>query len=357
MKIAVDGYELHKSFTGVGRYLANLLNALVKVDRENRYILYLREPPGQQIGDLNLSTKIISFGGSHTRWQNTVFIRALKKENPDLLFSPDHSIPLLYRGPAMMTIHDPSWKTQRKDYSFKERLVRDYKTRISVRKVCRIFTVSRFTRQETLRHYSPSPEKVVAIHSGVEGHFHPAGRQEEDIFRRKYNLIGSRVIGFLGSMFNRRHIGPILEAFSGIRGGGVKLFLVGRNQFHPDNSILNQPGVIWRERIPEKELNAFYSSLDLFLYISDYEGFGFPPMEALMCKTPSLLLKGSSLEEIYNGMAFFVDRPDPPVIRRKIEDILASPSTMPDLFTRRWEEKRRYFRWERAAKEYLGYFP
>jgi len=356
MKIAVDGYELHQRFTGVGRYLHHLLQALLKVDPEHDYTLFLREEPSFPLPPGNLKTVIIPFRHSHTRWQNTALIRALHREKFDLFFSPDHSIPLRYRGPSVMTIHDPSWKSQKGDYSIKERLIRDLKTRLSLRHVHRVFTVSRFSRREILTYYPLPAKRVVAIHSGVEDGFRRASPAQISSFRRKYGIERKRVIGFLGSMFRRRHIDCLLSAFNRIDHSGLRLFLVGENQFHRDSSVFNRPGVIRRERLEEGELNAFYSSLDLLVYISSYEGFGFPPMEALLCQTPSLLLKSSSLQEIYPGLAYFIDRPDPAIIHRKIEKILASSSSMPDSFRQNWEKKRPYFRWERAAREYLEYF-
>ena len=133
MRIAIDGFELDGNFTGVGRYLKNLLSALLKIDDKNSYELIKRDPEDEFVKD-NLKIKSIPFSGSHSKWQNSSLSGYLKKERPDIFFSPNHSIPLLYNGRSMMTIHDVSWKGVPKDFSIKERFSRNIKTGISLKK-------------------------------------------------------------------------------------------------------------------------------------------------------------------------------------------------------------------------------
>ena len=134
MRIAVDGFEWNRSFTGVGRYLYNLLQAMLQIDKENHYTLFLREEHARELSADNLTIRVLPTSKSHTRWQNSDLIRALNQGHFDLFFSPNHSIPLRYNGRSFLTLHDVSWRTMRRDYSWKERRVRDLKSRISFKK-------------------------------------------------------------------------------------------------------------------------------------------------------------------------------------------------------------------------------
>jgi glycosyltransferase involved in cell wall biosynthesis len=137
-------------------------------------------------------------------------------------------------------------------------------------------------------------------------------------------------------------------------GSVLALFLGGDNHSLLPGLLNGDPrNVIWRQRLPEDEINAFYSSLSLFLYISAYEGFGLPPMEALNCGTPSLLLRRSSLAEIYDDLALFIDRPDPALIARAICGFLRQEEETRRQLLKNWENRKPYFSWKRAAEEHL----
>jgi len=105
--------------------------------------------------------------------------------------------------------------------------------------------------------------------------------------------------------------------------------------------------------LEDSEINAFYSSLNLFAYISEYEGFGFPPLEALKCGTPSLLLESSSLKEIYQDIAIFIDNPKKETIKNSILNYFRNEDENKKSILNKFKEKENYFKWERAAREYL----
>ncbi len=358
MKIAIDGYELHKSFTGVGRYLQNLLDAILKIDTDNKYTIFLKENSDLLTKYKNLDIKILESDKSHTRWQNTDLIKALNSENFDLFFSPNHSIPLFYKKRSFMTVHDPSWKTMKNDYSFKERTIRDIKTKISIKRSEKVFTVSEFSRIETMRFYNIEAKDIIAIHSGVEPAFKRSSDEQIISFKERFGLKDKMTIGFLGSMFKRRHIRELLEAFEILKAKmPLQIILFGNDHYNGEIDILlGSDSVIWKNRIDENDINNFYSSLDLFVYISDYEGFGFPPLEALKCGTVSMLLKTSSLKEVFKDIAYFIDDTSVNTISKNIEYILNNHSKIKKEVFDNFNKKEKYYTWERAAREYLKYF-
>jgi glycosyltransferase involved in cell wall biosynthesis len=360
VRIAIDGYELNRAFTGVGRYLLNLLEAMLNIDGENEYTVFLKE--NSENSDIlakfdNLETVVLKSEKSHTKWQNSDLIKALNSGNYDIFFSPNHSIPLLYKNRSFMTVHDPSWKTMKNDYSLKERLIRDMKTRISIRKVEKVFTVSEFSRLETLKFYKIKESDIISIHSGVETSFKRSPEKEIKEFKKKFGIQEKNTIGFLGSMFKRRHIKEIIKAFNILKKKmPLQLILIGNDYYQGEiNRLLSSESIIWKQRIEEEDINKFYSSLDLFLYISDYEGFGFPPLEALKCGTPSILLKTSSLKEVFSDIAFFIEDAREETIVSKIKEVIGKDNKSKSIFEN-FEKKDRYYSWERAAREYLKYF-
>jgi glycosyltransferase involved in cell wall biosynthesis len=305
MKIAIDGYDLTRQSTGVGRYLRNLLPEILAADPGNRYHLFLREETDLFDSFANLEKTIIPNKGGYLFWQNWPLRKALRGGAYELLFAASNQLPFFYSGKSVLAVHDVAWKAIAEDFSFKERTGKDWKCRWSLKQAGRIYTDAEFTKRELIRYYRVPAEKIQAIPLAIESSFRRVANAEIDVFKQRYHLHGKKIIGFLGSIFGRRHIRELIAAFGRLREKhDLALIIVGKNFAGREmTDWLNQKGIIWLEWLPEEQLNSFYSTLDLFVYISSYEGFGFPPLEALACGTVSLLLPSSSLQEMYQDLA------------------------------------------------------
>jgi glycosyltransferase involved in cell wall biosynthesis len=356
MKIALDGAGISPRLTGVGRYLQSLLRELIPLDPGIEYTLFLKDEVDPGLSFPNLRTVLLKRPGSYLLWQNTQLRKAVTRGAFDFFWSPNYSLPFFLPTPSILTVHDISWKSIPGNYSPAIRLYRDFTGMHSFKKATILFTDSDFSKTEILHRTDVPADKVKRIHLGVDKGFCRASAGEITDFKTRHGLFGKQVIGFLGSFFKRRHIPEIITALEIVRQQhpDMVLLLVGENYALPPGMITrDQPGVLWLRRLPEDEINAFYSSLSLFLYMSEYEGFGLPPMEALNCGTPSLLLRRSSLAEIYGDLALFVDRPDPVLIAEAMCGFWQRQEETKRQFLGRWQARKPYFSWKRAAEEYL----
>jgi glycosyltransferase involved in cell wall biosynthesis len=116
---------------------------------------------------------------------------------------------------------------------------------------------------------------------------------------------------------------------------------------------LDEEWIRWDPGLPDEELALFYSSLDVFAYLSTYEGFGLPPLEALACGSVPLLVGQTSLQEVYSDMAFMVDSPHPAVIREGLAAALLERERK-QVYLEKFKERRAYFTWERAGRDFAG---
>ncbi len=356
MIIAVDGYELNNKFTGVGRYLYNLIKHLAEIDKNNEYVLILKEESEKSKSLVNIKKVILPSDKGYTFWQNFILKKEAEKKRYDILFAVNYFLPFFWNKKSILTVHDISWKTKPEDYSLRDRIIKEIKSRYSFKRAELIFTVSEFSKRELIKYYKIPPEKVRAVHSGVEEGFKKSSEDEIIEFKKKYGLSGSTIIGFIGSMFKRRNIKELIKGYELTKKDipELKLFLVGKNYYKDDIGYLLKKGeVIWKERLEEKEINNFYSSIDLFVYLSSYEGFGFPPLEALKCGTTPLLLKSSSLEEVFKGIALFIEEASPMVIKNKIMDYFKNKNRYDSDIFNNFKKRENYFSWKRAAEEYL----
>lgn len=357
MRIALDGACFTARLTGVGRYFQGLLRKLVPLDPALEYTLFLKDEDEPGLGFPNLHVIRLPRPGSYARWQNFLLRPAVDRGGFDFFWSPNYSLPLLLKTPALLTVHDVSWLALPGDYSLANRLYRHFVIGRSCRQARVVFADSDFTRKEMIGHMALSGQKVTRIHLGIEDRFRRCNEGETEAFKVQLGFAGRRILGFLGSFFRRRHVADIIAAMEIVRRvhPDTALLLVGENHAVSPARLAADPSwFLWRRRLPEKELNAFYSALSLFLYPSEYEGFGFPPLEALSCGTPTLLMRGSSLSELYHDLAFFVDRADPVSIAQAIDGALRDEAKKKERLLRRWQERKSYFSWSRAAGECLA---
>ncbi len=354
MIVAIDGFEWRDRPTGVGRFLQNLLAALVPAAPEHRFFLFLpaalQDPPDWP----NLTPVVREHSGGSFRWQNRVLPGLIAAHRCDRLLAPANVAPFRPGVPTLLVVHDVSWRGVPGDFSRRERWALDLRCRWSLRRAAEVAAVSQFSAGEVERWYGGRRRGIHVIRHGLQPGLRRAPEQAVAAFRRRHGLSGRTAIGFLGAMFGRRHIAELLAAVERLRRSrDAVLLLAGPDRSQPPlKAALDREWVVRLPWLPEEETALFYSSLDLSCYLSEYEGFGLPPMEALQCGTVPLLLSGSSLSELYSGCALFADRPDPDALAAVMEDFLRRPGRKTELL-QAWREREDRFSWEIAAERYL----
>lgn len=354
MIVAIDGFEWRNRPTGVGRFLMNLLSALIPSAPEHRFFVFLTAPLENPPDWPNLNLIVEPYTGGFFRWQNTVLPGLIARHTCDRLLAPNNLPPLRPGVPTLVVVHDVSWRAVPQDFSLKERLSLDLRARWGYRRTSTLTAVSAFTASEVERWYGIDRRNISVIHHGLQPGLQRVSGRDIAAFRERHGLAGRTAIGFLGVLFGRRHIAELIQAVERLRRQcDAVLLLAGPDRLSPAARVkLDRDWIVRLPWLPEAEIALFYSSLDLSCYLSEYEGFGLPPMEALQCGTIPLLLTGSSLSEIYSGCALFVERPDPTGISAVMQAFLENPRIKEDLL-QKWKERESRFNWTHAAQSYL----
>ena len=355
MKIAVDGYELVESGTGVGRVIDNLLSLLVRWMPEDLFYLFTREP-FEKYSAANLIQESFGPGKGYFHWQNGPFRNRLKRVEPDILIASNYTLPLFRRWPAILIEHDVSFASHPEWFAPKDVFQRRHLVQSSLRKSETVVTVSDFSKNEIVKHFDVEPGKIKVIRHGIDENFRRCPPELVQEWKVRKDLQGKSIIGFLGSIFNRRNIPLLVEAVARvrIRQPNVVLFVVGRDLTHPPQGmarILDKEWIRWEETLNEEDLPLFYSALDVFAYLSEYEGFGLPPLEALACGTVPVLLKTSSLGEIYQDLAFMVEQADVSQVAEALLEAAGNENFRKGVLNE-FKRIRDRFSWETAAREY-----
>jgi len=314
MKIAIDARELRGKPTGVGRFLAELLAAWNT----------LPEAAGHEFVELSPGDAA-SHGG--TLWEQMVLPSLVRDARADVLFAPAYSGPLFPPIPMVVAIHDVSYAAHPEWFAWREGARRRTVVQMSARAAARIITISQFSKREIVAHLGIEASKIVVAYPGVS-RLQAAGSPPSRIPNPESRI--PRVL-YVGSIFNRRHVAALIEGFARLARTrpGIHLDIVGDNRTTPHidlSAIINATPVgdyiHVRSYVSDDELRGLYGAASAFAFLSEYEGFGLTPLEALATGLPPLLLDTPVARETCGDAAVYVSRPDPAEIAQALERIV-----------------------------------
>lgn len=331
MRIGVDAREVLGDATGVGRYLAELLRRwVVRADAgSRRFVLYAPEPLPMTFPAKTVDVRVIGRGRG-TWWEQTALRRAVRREPLDIFFAPAYTAPLGVRVPLAATIHDVSFLAHPEWFRPREGLRRRWLTSRAAASAAVIFTDSQFSRGEIERQLRVTPSKIRVIPPGVATrHDSAPGTAREPL------------VLYVGSIFNRRRLPDLIEAFScAVRDDGdtrladARLVIVGDDRTWPPQdlaAIADRHDVTRRVQllnyIDEAQLASLYRRASAFVFLSEYEGFGLTPLEALAAGVPAIVLDTAVAREVYGPAAIYVQREDLAGAAAAIRRLLLDPAS------------------------------
>lgn len=346
MKIAIDAREASGKPTGVGRYLVNLLEAWgqpTSPARTHDFTLYADDrPPGgfsppEQVFPVTRLRRWPEFiPGRDTLWQQISLPRRLRRERPDIFFSPAYSLPLRLPCPAVVAVHDISFEAHPEWFPRRQATRRRQICRRACNMARLVLTCSEFSRSELISRYHLPPDRVVTVPLAADPRFRPDQNPAAAVrLRRGYGTKG-RIILHAGSILNRRMIPLLLEAFALVLKADPDLTLVfaGENRSWPSINLFGLAagfGVDDRIAAPgyvsDEDLAALYNASALTVYLSEYEGFGLPPLEALASGCPVVTSDDNALKEHFHGLASLHQGREPGALAQTILDQLALSET------------------------------
>ncbi len=352
MRIGIDARELCGRPTGVGRYLSGLLRhwAAGERARAHEFVLYAHAPLDVVLDARRFATRHVA-GGGGTRWEQWHLPRAAAADHLDVLFAPAYTAPLAIRVPVVLAVHDVSFLAHPEWFGVREGIRRRWLTRHAVARARAVVTISQFSRREIADRLGVPAPRLHVIPPGIDP---PA-------VARVRATAEPRAL-FVGSVFNRRHVPDLIRAFAPIARAHplASLDLVGDDRSFPREDIQGTIAaagaadrIRWHKYVSDEQLAALYGRARAFAFLSEYEGLGLTPLEALSVGVPSVLLDTPVARESCGEAALYVPLDDLAATTRAIERLLFDLAVRRQALDAAPSVLSRYS-WPRAADETLA---
>ncbi|HXR10489.1 MAG TPA: glycosyltransferase family 1 protein, partial [Candidatus Acidoferrales bacterium] len=316
LHVAIDARHL-RDF-GIGTYIRNLIRALARLDRENRYTLIARPQDLEELAGLGDNFRTAAYARADTELiHNFVFPRLLKTFHADLYHIPLNSIAWWMPRPYVVTIHDMSSLLFPERRDFRATLQEERYRRGALR-AKRIITVSNSTRRDLENVLRIPPGRTRTIYSAPDpaftSNFHDPAQDRQTLER--YSIHYPFIL-YAGTIRPQKNIPRLIEAFAVLRAElerhpeyhDLHLIIIG-DDISKNPSVRRavaqarmEPAVRFLGFVPLETLRVFYRAAIAFAFPSLYEGFGLAPLEAMACGTPVVASDIPSLVEAVGNAA------------------------------------------------------
>jgi glycosyltransferase involved in cell wall biosynthesis len=357
----------HIRHFGIGTYIRNLVRALARLDRNNRYTLVLRPPEAGELAELGPNFSTATYARPDTELiHNVTFPRFLRTLRADLYHIPLNSVAWWMPKPYVVTIHDMSSLLFGSHQDFRQTF-REEKYRRGALRAARVIAVSNSTRRD-IEHVLHLPANHIrTIYSAPDPAFRGNSfecehdRQILDRYSIHYPFIL-----YAGTIRPRKNIPRLIEAFAVLRSefehhsiyGDLHLIIIG-DEISKNLSVRRavaqarmEPVVRFLGFVPLETLRVFYGAASVFAFPSLYEGFGLAPLEAMACGTPVVASDIPALVEAVGEAAELVSPDNVFDIARGLREVLLDETRRLRMVEAGREQAAR-FHWDKTAREVL----
>ncbi|MDW8158735.1 MAG: glycosyltransferase family 1 protein [Bacteroidia bacterium] len=346
---------------GIGRFTQNVLQQWVKNHPNVEFYFFFDRPyRPEYLYAPNIIPIVLFPPARHPLLYIAFFEGAtyyqLKKIQPNVFFSPDGYLCLRSNIPQVAVFHDLAFEHFPQGISKLHLLHYRYFFPRYAQKAKRICCVSQYTANDIHQTYNTPQEKLKVVYNGASPLFQPLEPQKQQQIRNQYTQ-GAPFFLSVGAIHPRKNLERLLQAFDIFKENThlpIKLLIIGRKAWNFENVIKcyqkmhYQKDVIFTGSISDTELAKLYASALALCYVSLFEGFGLPLLEAMQTHTAILTSKVTSMPEIANGAALLVDPYDTTDIAQGLIELATNPNLRSQLISAAQKQKQK-FSWEKTA--------
>ena len=362
MRIAVNTrLLLPNKLEGIGWFTHETLSRIVKAHPEHEFLFLFDRAFNQRfIYSPNVQPVVMYPPTRHPLlyklWFNWLLPRKLKVLKADAFISPDGFLALRSAVPSLAVIHDLNFEHYPEDLP---RAYRDYYRSYFhrfARHATRLATVSDFSRRDISARYEISTAHIDVVYNGVGSAFRPLDEDERNTAKEQFAQ-GHDYFICVGSLHPRKNIARLLLAFDRLLAdhpSELRLVIVGERFWWDPRmeqawqKVQHKDHVLFTGRLGQEQLvHALGGSMAL-AFVSYFEGFGIPVVEAMRCGIPVVAAETTALPEVAGSAAHYCDPFSVKDITRALYDVWTDPEIRTALGRKGIERSERYT-WDRSA--------
>jgi glycosyltransferase involved in cell wall biosynthesis len=334
MRIGFDGKRVVQNFTGLGNYSRFILSLLAQHYPHNEYLVYAakRLPPNLKV-PVGFNLKHPASYKLPALWRSYTILRDLKRDKISLYHGLSNELPLTIASskiPSVVTIHDLIFLRFPEFYPAIDRMIYRHKFQYACKNANRIIAVSEQTKKDIIHFFEIPERKIDVVYQGCNSAFESKVTDEKKHqITKKYSL-PTQFLLQVGTIEERKNLMLTVKALKAVQ-HDMKLVVIGKQtdyakeikEYILHNKLENR--VIFLENIPLDDLPAIYQLAKIFVYPSEFEGFGIPVIEALYSGVPVIAATGSCLEEAGGPGTCYIHPKDDVQLSWTINSIINNP--------------------------------
>ncbi len=362
-RIGIDARLTYYRRGGITEYVEQLIKNLPALDDSNDYVILHSRKDRRNLAAGSRQRRAISWTPAHHRFERAALAVETFPLRLDLLHSPDFIPPLGRWFRSVITIHDLTFLHYPEFLTPDSRRYYNDQIDAAAARADHILTDSEATRADVIELLHVPPEKVTTVLLGVSPHFRPIDSDSLERFTRQHSLPRGYIL-FVGTFEPRKNLPGLLHAYALLRADlpdAPPLVIAGRRGWLVEEvyalaeSLNLSESVRWLEDVPYSDLPALYTGAGVLCLPSFYEGFGFPPLEAMACGAPAVVADRASLPEIVGEAGLLVNPDDPASIADTLRWTLTDSALAAGL-RQRGLERARTFTWQETARRTLSVY-
>jgi glycosyltransferase involved in cell wall biosynthesis len=375
-RIGIDARFYGPLGKGLGRYTKEIVDGVVASDRENEYVVFLSKENFDEFRTDNPRVKKVL---ARVRWytfaEQISMPWIIHKEKIDLMHFPHFNVPLLCPVKFIVTIHDlilTKHPTQRAStlspflYKIKNLAYR-LAIRTAVMRAQVIIAISNYTRDDIIKQFGVKQAKIKMTYEGVASKLEVSAEKnsgdvsgEEARVLEEYRIKRPYLL-YVGNAYPHKNLEGLIEVFEKIadKHSELSLVLVGKEDYfykrvkdfaQAKKSVADK--ILFPGYIPDEELRSVYKNALAYVFPSFFEGFGLPPLEAMVQGCPVASSNKTCLPEILGEAALYFNPDNQEEMRQIILKITQDASLRQSLIAKGREQTKKYS-WQTCVRETL----
>ena len=366
MTIAVNTRFLLKDrLEGIGWFTYETVRRLVKNHPEHQFLFFFDRPFDEQfIFADNIKPIVIFPPARHPflfyLWFEFGVTDALKKHKADVFLSTDGFLSLKTKVPTLLVIHDLAHVHFPNQVKFFEQKYYNYFMPKFAKRANRIATVSEYSKTDIHQQYQIPLNNIDVVYNGVRKAFQPIDELTKTTIKAKYSK-GQDYFFYIGAVHPRKNIHRVITAFDQFKkstNSPIKLLIAGRFAWQTgvvktayDEAVF-QKDIQFLNYVADEEVPLLMGSALGFVYVSLFEGFGIPLLEAMNCEVPIITAAVSSMPEVVGEAAITVPPESIEAIQKAMIDIYANEEKR-DYLINAGKKQKELFSWDQTANKLM----